>query len=943
MEGNRLIPLKITTEYSLLKSLIKVDDLISFLVKNNINTCAICDENLYGIMDFYLKCISNNIKPIIGLDLIYDNYRLYIYAKNYEGYQKLLKIDYINKEGNITLSDIEDNNIIIILPYKSIEYYQEFKNKNNLYIGYRNELEKQNALLISENVIYVNDIRCLEKEKFKYFKYLKLLNENFYYDENACFKREDLTEFDYKQMDEFAKQFNLNIPFDKRYIPKFCDDSCNYLNNLAHLGLKKRLNNNLKKDYVDRLNYELSVINKMGFVDYFLIVYDYVLYAKKNNILVGPGRGSAAGSLVSYCLGITDIDPIKYNLLFERFLNPSRKKMPDIDIDFESTKRMDIINYVKNKYGFNKVALGLTFNTYKPKLILRDLAKTLKIDESLFEKFIHVIDGNVSLKENIQNEKVKKYLNLYKELNNLYDIAMCFENLKKNTSTHAAGVVIGSEDLVSILPVSNDNEVLKTGIQMEFLEKMGLLKMDFLALEKLAIISGILQKIGNIKITNIPLDDKKTLELFYNSDTDDIFQFESNYAKGVLSKLKITSFEELVCALALVRPGANKQIDEYLKNKNNPNLIIESSLKDVLKETYGTIIYQEQVMKILQIVGGYSLYEADDIRTAMSKKKEDIINKARPKFIDGAIKNGYQKEYAENLFNKIKEFGGYGFNKSHSVSYAILAYQMAFLKANYPKEFIFYFLENSKNVNEEKRLLDLLKLKGYKLLKPNINLSSKCFQDKNGYILLPFSSIKGLNEQLINNIIKYQKYSDIYDLFLKLNDYLNKDSFSLLVKSGVLDSFKINKQTLINNYDVLNNFASLNDPNAFKPVLKEYPEYSKNELLDFEISNYGFFITNHPCSEYKNVVKAFDIKKYMSKNINMVLMVDKINRVKTKNGDDMAFINANDETGNVELTIFNNVYKNIIDLKNKDLIFINGKVAKRFDKYKILVNNIKRK
>ena len=942
MKEKKLIPLKITTEYSLLKSLIKLPDLISFLNENNIKECAICDENLNGFMDFYLKCKENNIKPIIGLDTVYESMHIYVYAKNYLGYQELLKIDYL--KDNMNLSYLENSNLLVIIPFKSIDIYEKLKYKDNVYIGFCNDIEKNNALLISDKIVYVDNVRCLFKKDISYLKYLKMLNDNFVYNDNAYYKTSSFE--DIQTTYEFSKQINLEIPFDKKYIPKYnnSDNNYEYLKKLCILGLNKRFNGKVSNKYKERILYELDVINKMGFVDYFLIVYDYVLYAKKNDIFVGPGRGSAAGSLVSYSLGITNIDPIKYDLLFERFLNINRKKMPDIDIDFESDKRINMIEYVKNKYGFDKVAVGLTFNNYKAKLILRDLAKLLKVDSNVFDKFIKNINSSLSLKENYQNEKVKKYIEMYSELKNLYDISYHLEGLKKNTSTHAAGVIISSEKLGKIIPISNEDGTLKTGIEMPYLEKMGLLKMDFLALEKLNIISKVSKKIKNFNINNIPLDDKKTLKIFYDADTDDIFQFESSYAKSVLDKLKITSFNELIVSLALVRPGANKQIDEYLKNKKE-GINLTGDLTDILGSTYGTIIYQEQVMKIFEKVGGYSLFEADDIRVAISKKKEDIINAQHDKFVSGGIKNGYSKEFVEKLFNKIKEFGGYGFNKSHSVAYALVSYQMAYLKANYPKEFMFYLLENNKDISKCEKILSSLKNSGYKLLKPNINYSIDKYAEKNGYILLPLNIIRGLNDDIISKIIRVREngFNDIFDFFVKTNSFLNKETYLILIKSGALDIFKINKQTMIKNIDVILNYASIYSDGLGKPILIKYPEYDEATLREFEILSYGMYITNHPCSKYKDVIKVENIKNYLFKNINMVLLIKSIRTIKDKKGGEMAFLECEDETGKVNLTMFSSLYAKNNDLKANELIIVNVKVSKRFDKLNVLVNNIKRK
>ena len=496
-----MIPLKVTTEYSLLTSLIKIPDLIRFLVQNNIKTCAICDEELFGVMEFYLKSKENNIKPIVGLDVVINNMHFYIYAKNSEGYKSLLKMNTLRYGKGLKYSDLENDNLYIVLPYASIDAYQEFRNKKNVYIGYQNIREKNSSLLICENILYIKNVRALKAEDVEYLKYLQDLGGKFTYDENSYLSL-NINKDDQKRLEEFASHINLEIPFDQRYIPEYKQgiNSISYLEALAMKGLEKRCNGSIPENYLVRLKEELKVINEMGFTNYFLIVYDYVLFAKKNGILVGPGRGSAAGSLVSYAIGITNIDPIKYNLLFARFLNPYRKKMPDIDIDFEDSRRSEVIDYVKEKYGHENVAVGITFSTLKSKLVLRDLARVLKIDNLLLEKFIKIIDGNKSLKDNLTNENVKKYLKLYKELQNLYNVSLHLENLKKNISTHAAGVVICNQALDNIIPIYIENNLVRTGYAMEYLEMQGLLKMDFLGLRNLSIIGDVVSKIPDFKL-----------------------------------------------------------------------------------------------------------------------------------------------------------------------------------------------------------------------------------------------------------------------------------------------------------------------------------------------------------------------------------------------------------------------------------------------------------
>ena len=497
------VPLKVVTDYSILKSLIKIKDLITFLSDKKINACGICDEFLYGVLEFYNACLSNNIKPIVGLNIKIDNLDIYLYAMNYKGYQNLLKIHTIKETRELNISDLEEyqENILVIIPYSSITLYKSLSFYEHLYLGYSNTFEKNNALILSNNVVYVRDLRVLNKEDTKYLKYLDMLRKDDISINESCYYE---SVSDIGKLDEIINLINLEIPKNNRYIPKYLDEySDAFLEKLAIVGLNKRLNGKVSDVYKNRLKYELSVIKSMGFVDYFLIVYDYVLYAKKNNIMVGPGRGSAAGSLVSFAIGITDIDPIKYNLLFERFLNPSRVTMPDIDIDFDATKRDLVIDYVRSKYGEKRVALGLTFNTLKSKLVIREVGKLLKIDSDLVDKFAKVINASMNLNANLNNELVKKYLHNYPELKNVYNISLKLEGLKKNTSTHAAGVIISSVDIDEVIPIHMSNNTVLTGVTMEYLEDIGLLKMDFLGLKNLTTIASIIKLIGKNVLKDI--------------------------------------------------------------------------------------------------------------------------------------------------------------------------------------------------------------------------------------------------------------------------------------------------------------------------------------------------------------------------------------------------------------------------------------------------------
>lgn len=944
-------PLKVTTDYTLLKSLIKIPDLITFLVSNKISACAICDENLYGALDFYKSCKNNNIKPIIGLSVLLNDLDIYLYAINYDGYKNLLKIHTIIETRSLGIVDLEElkDNILCIIPYKSTELWKNLSFFKYLYIGFSNLFEKNNALILTSNIVYVNDLRALKLEDVKYLNFLDDLRKETRLDySNNYYQIKDF--IDSEKIEKIVNLIDLEIPHDKRYIPEYKPniDAAAFLKNLSLKGLNKRLNGNIPASYLERLNYELSVIDKMGFVNYFLIVYDYVLYAKKHDILVGPGRGSAAGSLVSFSIGITDIDPIKYNLLFERFLNPSRVTMPDIDIDFDATKRGMVIDYVKEKYGEKKVALGLTFNTLKSKLVIREVGKLLHVDNILIDRFAKVIDAHLSLKDNLKNEYVKKYLNTYKELKPVYEVSIKLEGIKKNISTHAAGVVISSIDLDEVIPVHISNGELITGSTMEFLEDIGLLKMDFLGLKNLTMIASITKMIGQDVLKDIDLNDKKVYELFINAKTDGIFQFETPAMKSLLVKLKPTCFNDLIVAVALGRPGPKEQAPSFIKRRNKEESItyIHPDLENILHETYGILIYQEQIIAILVKIAGYNLAEADLIRRAVSKKKESVLLSEKEKFVKRAISKGYTKDVAVDIYNLIVKFASYGFNKSHSVAYALIAYQMAYLKTYYPAHF-FTQLLNDGNNTKNTYYFAYLKSKGIKFFKPNINNTNLDYYINDNKLFMPLWIIKNINLDLTKKIISSRGngYTDIFDFAYKTKDFMTKGIMENLIRAGAMDNFSLNHQTLINNIDAALNYGWLADPDGLipKPLIVEYNEYNSDILRSDELNSYGFYITNHPASIYlsKEYMKISMMKNYAYKKIKTVVIVEKISKIKTKKNEDMAFFTGSDETGIADFTVFPKIYDLFKSVKNNDLVMVLGEVQQRFDKYQIVVNNIK--
>lgn len=946
--------LSIKTDYSILSSLIKIPDLISYAINNHIEALGIIDDNLSSSMEFILECQKSNIKPLVSLEVIYQDSKIYLYAKDEQGLHNLFKINTILLNNPLSINDLKKyiNNLIILLPYNSIKLYDELKTiTNNIFIGYQTKQEKQSALIITNKIIYFNQVLSLTKEDTKYLNYLNMIKDNLTYDTYQDINYSNNYLHITEDADELISEVNITISPSKNLIPHYDEnikDSFSYLKALSIKGLTKRLNGNVPKEYQERLIYELNVINKMNFVDYFLIVYDYVKYSIKNNIYVGPGRGSAAGSLVTYSLGITAIDPLKYNLLFERFLNPERVTMPDIDIDFDASKRYLVIDYVKERYGSKRVMPIMTYGTLASKQVLLNVSKILNIDISKINK---LIDPKKTLKENL-TEEIIKILNTDKKIKQVYYESLKLEGLKKHISTHAAGVVISKEDLDDIIPITKSGEVYLTGYTMNYLESLGLLKMDFLAIKDLTTMAGIIDKLPTkININNIDLNNEEVLNRFKTANTTGIFQFESAGMKNFLRKLKPNSFNDLIVALALFRPGPMQNIDSFIKRKEGKEKVeyIVPALEPILKETYGIIVYQEQIMQIFRTIASYKMSEADLIRRAISKKKEKIIIEEKEKFILRAEKNGYSKEISTKIYDLILKFANYGFNKSHSVAYALVGYQMMYLKVIYPKIFYSSLLNiNIGSVTKTKEYIDEAKSLNIKIVKPDINTSSYDYYINND-IIMPLRVIKNIGDVVSLEIFEERKktpYQDFFDFVSRIyNKSINTKTIETLIYAGALDSFNQTRNTLLNNIKQALIYAELVsglDSNLVtKPNLEIYEELPSNELMNKELELFGFYVSNHPASKY-NEIKIMNIKDYFDKNITTVGLLESIKTIKTKNNDTMAFLEISDETGSLSYTLFPNKISYANLLKVGDLLKINGHVEKRYDKYQIIVNKIEK-
>lgn len=945
------IPISFKTDYSLLRSLLKVKDIIDFAKNNGGSYVGILDDNPYSIMDFYDKCMKANLKPIIGVIVKIGDNKIYLYIKDYVGYQNMLKINDSINENKLTFNDLFKYNegLIAVLPYENYNLYNRIKTCFKVYLGYKSKAELEKASQISKDVLFINEILCIEKSDEFFLKVLyKIGDINYEKDDNYVISA---SEFDKETVLEFIKELNLEFDFSKKYIPKYTsslEESTKLLYGLALKGLEKRLNKNVSIVYKKRLKYELDVISKMGFVDYFLIVYDYVKYAKREGLAVG--RGSAAGSLVSYTLGITDVDPIKYDLLFERFLNPERITMPDIDMDFEDEQREDIINYVRNKYGKNFVSLIVAYGTLKARQVIRDVGKIMGIDEEVISSLSKLINPKLSLRDNARNREIIDFVK-GSSLEQFYKICIKLEGLKKHTTIHAAGVIISSIPLLEIVPTFKTSDGLLTGYTAEYLEKLGLLKMDFLAVRNLTIlrkqIDMVLEKNKDFDIRMIPLDDSLTYKVLSSGKTEDIFQFNTVGMTNFLRKLKPERFDDLTAAIALFRPGPMDNIDEYIERRKGIKKVtfLHPDLEPILKSTYGIIIYQEQIMQILVLMGGYSFAEADIIRRAMSKKKKEVMENERERFIIRACDKGYEKETAKKVYDLILKFADYGFNKSHSVVYALVGYQMAYMKAHYSDVVQVNTLNMNKGSNMKiKDVIEEAKRRGLSLCRPSIDKSESEYTIKDGDLILPLTSITGISSLQSDAIINNRPYTDFFDFIKKLNGKsINRQAIETLIKAGAMECFGASKNTLLNNIDTAFTYIELVESLDESLVMKPELEVSSEQDEEYsELDLFGFYISGHPASKYsgKDIVKLSSIASYMNKFVNVVVFVDKLKVINTKNGDKMAFVDISDDTRGGNAVIFPKSFELVSKLQEGNLYKLKGKVSKRNDEFQLVIEEL---
>ncbi len=772
---------------------------------------------------------------------------------------------------------------------------------------------------------------------------------------------------------EYAKDRDIQLPSSDRY--SFENDE-KLFERICEEGLKERLKYVPKEEhgkYWERLRHEIDIINRMKFPGYMIIVWDFVREAKKRGIPVGPGRGSAAGSLVAYAMGITDIDPLKYNLLFERFLNPERVSMPDIDMDFCQERRGEIIDYVVQKYGRYNVAQVITFGTLLAKGVIRDVARVLGLSYADGDRMAKLIPDKlgITLKEAYEQEpKIKEMIESDPKFERLWRFALALEGLKRNAGMHAAGVVISNEELWHKTPLykPSGEDTIVTQYSLNFLEDVDLIKFDFLGLKTLTVIDNALklvqQRYGKrIDWNEVDINDKKVYDLIQSGHTLGLFQIESAGMQRLNARLKPTTFEDIIAVLALYRPGPMESgmLDDFIERKHGRKRVYYpfeevsfDELKDSLEPTYGMIVYQEQVMQIVQTIGGFSLGEADIIRRAMGKKKKDLMEEYKREFVRRASERGFDPKKSEILFELIEKFAGYGFNKSHSAAYAMITFQTAYLKAHYPQEFMAALLTSEQdNTDKIVKYVDEVKRLGIKLLPPDINRSilefSATAMDGEDVILFGLGAIKGVGRSAVESILQARAdtpFESLDDFLQRIDpNKVNKKVIEALIKSGAMDSFGYSRKTLLLNIEKIANasheiararkmaenslFGDSEELIDIKVELEDMGEYDMKQILEFEKETLGFYVSGHPLDIYRKDLEQ--IHYTLSSDLDNIadsseaLFVGKVEEIKTKisnKGNKFGIVNIMDLHGNIEMMLFSDKLEELerMDL-NKPVAF----------------------
>jgi DNA polymerase-3 subunit alpha len=987
-----------------------------------------------------------------------ENYHLVLLAKDMVGYKNLMKIVTVasiegfyykprvdreflkeHSEGLIALTAClagEVPSYILRGEYEKAKeaalFYDSVFGRGNFYLELQDhgilEQQKVNKELIRLSketgipLVATNDVHYLEKKDAKAHEVLLCIQTGKTIDDEdrMSFPTDEFYLKSPQEMEnlfscckeaienteKIADMCNVEFEFNKTKLPKYDlpegVDSYEYLRKLCYEGLYKRYKNP-SKEVIERLDYELSVIKQMGYVDYFLIVWDFIKFAKDNGIMTGPGRGSAAGSLVAYTLGITNIDPIKYNLLFERFLNPERVSMPDIDSDFCYERRQEVIDYVVEKYGKDNVAQIITFGTMAARAVIRDVGRALNYpyaEVDVIAKMIPFELGMTIDKALSLNPELKARYENEEKVKQLIDISRSLEGLPRHASTHAAGVVISKEPLVNYVPLQKNEDSIVTQFPMTTLEELGLLKMDFLGLRTLTVIRDTIEMVKKnkgvtIDFDSMEYDDSKVYELISKGETEGVFQLESPGMKQFMTELKPKNLEDIIAGISLYRPGPMDQIPRYLANRNHPESIVYDHplLKPILDVTYGCMVYQEQVMQIVRDVAGYSLGRSDLVRRAMAKKKMDVMEQERKNFIygivdeegnvivPGALRNGLDEATANKLFDEMLDFANYAFNKSHAAAYAVIAYQTAYLKRYYPGEFMAALLNSFvDNLDKIAFYVQVCKKMGIKVLPPDINESDSYFTVVEDKIRFGLSAVKNVGLNMTMEIVSERerngKFKSVIDFFERMQDsQLNKKAVESLIKAGAFSSFGVRRSQLLSVYDKLmenikrnrnNNlngqislFGEVEQSHGVEFEFPDLEEFSKSRLLSMEKETLGLYISGHPLEEYVDDIPkitnatTLDFKvseeemfqpKLQDNQEVVIAGVIATKKIKfTKSNNMMAFVTIEDLYGTVEVIVFPTVYEKYSSIIKEDSpVVIRGKVSlKEEEEPKILCDEIK--
>ena len=974
----------------------------------------------------------------------YDKYyHMILLCENMTGYQNLIKLvslgftegfyskpriddELLEKyhEGLICLSACLAGEIPRLLSSgnypeakKRAIYYRDLFGRDNYFIELQDHgLEEQRRILpelskladeIGVGMVATNDCHYIEKEDSRIHSILLCIQTNRTLDDpdRMEFQTE---EFYMKTEEEMASLFkgykgaientgriaarcNVEFEFGVRKLPHFDvpnnEDHLSYFRRQCYSGLHKHYGEQPDQSLIDRLEYEIGTISKMGFVDYYLIVNDFVQYAKSNGIPVGPGRGSGAGSLCAYCIGITAIDPIKYNLLFERFLNPERVSMPDFDIDFCNVRRGEVIDYVVRKYGEDRVAQIVTFGTMAARAAIRDVGRVMAMPYAAVDAVAKLVpfELNITIKKALgASSELKDKYNSDPQIKTLLDYAMSIEGMPRHSGMHAAGVVITEKPVSDYVPLAKNDENVVTQYTMTTLEELGLLKMDFLGLRNLTVIDEAEKQIKRsdpgYSPENVREDDKAVFAMISRGATEGVFQFESSGMRNVLTQLKPDCIEDLIAVVSLYRPGPMNSIPTYIECRHNPQKVRYKHplLKPILEVTYGCIVYQEQVMQILRSLAGYSLGRADIVRRAMSKKKHDVMEREREVFIngltdengnvlvEGCLRRGVSRGTAVAVFDEMEGFASYAFNKSHAAAYASVSYKTAWLKCHYPREYMSALLSSVlDNQNKLAVYISECKSLGIGVLPPSVNESRSGFTVDGKNIRYGLLAVKNLGRQFIEQIIserRYKPYESLYDFCNRLyGRNMNTRAVESLIKCGALDGLGANRRQLLQVYskilsDVeyekkhsLNGQMSIfdmglsdEDRHSAEPELPDVPEYSRSELLQMEYQTAGMYLSGHPIDDYIDFAEAVnsdpigemvtheDRRYFDGKKVCAVCVIAGTKTQLTKSNKLMAFVTAEDRTGSMELVIFPNVYDRCAALLNEgSAVIVRGNLSFR--------------